>query len=341
MRDDTGPKTTLSDIAKATGLSSATVSMALRGSDRIPPQTRKRVERAAVRLGYVYDRGAATLRTGESNTIGVIIGDISNAFFGDLVYGVDRVLCDAGKISFLLNTREDVGRQDVLLTRLREQGVDGIILCPTPGTDAALIARFAGWRLPLVQMLRAVPGSVGDMVSVDYQSGVEAICEHLVRLGHRRIAFVGGNLDHSATAQRLRGFETALTRHGLDARLVVRCPPDRRSGRHAVGKLLGQEAPPSAALCFNDIVAFGVIAGLRARGIEPGADFAVTGFDDVDEATESWPPLTTVTTHPRLIGEEAGRLLLRRIADPDGPAERVILPTRLVIRQSCGGSTHH
>ncbi|MGP1396695.1 MAG: LacI family DNA-binding transcriptional regulator [Inquilinaceae bacterium] len=329
-------RVTYGHIAAEVGLSSAAVSMALRGNGRVSAETQKRVAEAATRLGYVYDRGAAKLRTGQSDAIGVVVGDISNAFFGELVAGVDEAIGDAGKISFLLNAREDAERQERLLKRLREQGVDGIILCPSPGTEEALLDQVADWGVPMVQMLRNVSKRRGDFVSADYQMGVEALCEHLIRLGHRRIAFVGGSLDHSATWQRLDGFRAALRRHGLDTDLIRRCPLTRRDGRHTLKALLAETSPPTAAVCYNDIVAFGVIAELQERGIKPGRDFAVTGFDNVEEAAESWPPLTTVATHARNIGLEAGKLLMRRLADPNMAQERVILPTRLVIRQSCG-----
>ncbi len=185
-------RVTLSQIAKRVGLSSAAVSMALRGHQRISAATRQRVLEEATRLGYVYDRGAAKLRTGQSDTVGIIISDIANGFFGELVAGVDQVIAETGMISFLFNTRDDVRRQESLLIRLREQGVDGMILCPAPGTDPALLERISAWGIPTVQMLRYISADQADYVSADYRTGVETLCEHLLALGHRRIAFLGG-----------------------------------------------------------------------------------------------------------------------------------------------------
>ena len=331
-------RVTLSQIAKEVGLSSAAVSMALRGHSRVSAETQQRVSEAAARLGYVYDRGAAKLRTGQSDTIGIVISDITNAFFGELVYGVDQVIGETGKISFLFNTRDDAKHQEKLLMRLREQGVDGMILCPAPGTDETLLETITDWGIPFVQMLRSVSDRKGDYVSADYETGMNALTEHLLRLGHERIAFIGGNLDHSATQQRMKGFHSALQRHGLEASSITRCETTRKAGRETIKALMETENPPTAAICFNDIIAFGVLSGLRELGIEPGRDFAVTGFDNVDEAGECWPPLTTAATNPSEIGKEAGRLLLRRIANPDAPTERVIIPTKIIIRQTCGGA---
>ncbi len=327
---------TLSRIAKEVGLSSAAVSMALRGHKRVSAETRQRVAEAAARLGYVYNRGAARLRTGQSHTVGIVIGDISNAFFGELVAGVDEIIDAAGKTSFLFNTRENQQRQQHLLTRLREQGVDGMIICPAPGTDESLFDEISRWGIPCVQMLRHVSGHHGDYVGADYRTGMDALCEHLIQLGHRRIAFIGGNLEHSATSQRIEGFHAALARHNLKPFSINRCELTRRAGKDVIKTLMKKSPPPSAAVCYSDIIAFGVIAGLRELGLNVGQDFSVTGFDNVDEAQESWPPLTTAASHARDIGMAAGRLLLRRIAEPDAPPERNVLPTDIIIRKTCG-----
>ncbi|WP_306259327.1 LacI family DNA-binding transcriptional regulator [Pararhizobium sp. IMCC21322] len=329
-------RVTLGDIAKDTNLSTAAVSMALRGGSGVSSSTREKVQNSADRLGYIYDRSAALLRTGLSNTIGIVVGTVSNNFFGKLVSGVDDVIGDVQKISFLLNTREDPDRQNDLLTRMREQSVDGLILCPAPGTSRHLLETMDKWNMPIVQVMRSVSETKGDFVSADYQSGIEALCAHLIRLGHTHIAFVGGALDHLATRQRIKGFQTALGRARLDAGRIVRETNDSRGGRSAIAELLVEDNPPTAIVCFNDHVAMGVMAGVRAAGLTPGRDIAVAGFDNIDVGAEAFPALTTVETHGLDIGREAGQLLLRRIADPKMPSERIIIPTRLIIRQSCG-----
>lgn len=326
----------LSDVAKDTNLSTAAVSMALRGSAGVSSATREKVKKSADRLGYIYDRSAALLRTGQSNTVGIVVGTVSNSFFGKLVSGVDEVIGDTQKISFLLNTREDPDRQNYLLNRMREQSVDGLILCPAPGTTRHLLETMEGWNIPVVQMMRSISKAKGDFVSADYQSGIEALCAHFIRLGHTRIAFVGGALEHSATRQRIKGFRIALERAKLSADCIVRATNNSQGGRSAVADLLSHEKPPTAIVCFNDHVALGVMAGVRAAGFVPGRDIAVAGFDNIDSGAEAYPALTTVETHAHRIGREAAHLLLRRIADPSMPAESIIMPTHLVIRQSCG-----
>lgn len=335
---DIGRRVTLGDIAGRLGISTAAVSMALRGGAGVSEATKQRVAAAASELGYVYDRGAALLRTGQSNTVGIVVGTLTNSFFGELVSGVDEVIGEARKISFLLNTREDPDRQKDLLIRMREQSVDGLILCPAPGTSNGLLKTMHGWGIPVIQMLRAISATKGDFVSADYQSGIETLCAHLIRLGHRRIAFLGGDLDHSATRQRIKGFTSALQRAQLPADAILRTSNTSRGGREGTLELLASNSPPTAIVCFNDRVALGAMAGIRSAGLRPGRDIAVTGFDNVDASAEAYPALTTVETHGRDIGREAGRLLLRRIADPKMPSERVVIPTRLIIRQSCGAA---
>jgi len=327
---------TLTEVARHAGVSRSTVSLVLRGSPLVAQQTRDRVQASIAELGYIYNRGAATLRAARTDVIGLLVCEINNPFYAELTAGVDDVLDEQGVVALIANTAEQPERQDRFLQRMREHNVDGVILCPAAGTQPDLLERLRRWRMPCVQALRFLAADDGDYAGVDYQFGMEMVTEHLIRLGHTRIAFVGGNLAHSATAARRAGFAAAMRRHGLPADLIVRCPLTRRAGAEAIGALLDRPDPPTATLCFNDLVALGVMLGLEMRGLKAGRDIAVTGFDDVPEAALSRPALTTVATSARQIGQEAARLLLRRLADPRGAMERVILPTRLVVRESCG-----
>jgi LacI family transcriptional regulator len=327
---------TLADVARLAGVSRATASLVLRDSPRITPATRSRVKQAVEALGYVYNRGAANLRAYRTKTVGLLVCDLANPFFAEMTVGVDAALDAAGYVAFVANTAESVERQDRFLTRMREQNVDGVVMCPVAGSSPSLVRRLVQWRMPCVQALRYVSAKEGDYAGSDYDLGLGQVTGHLIRLGHRRIAFVGGDKAHSATAERRAGFINAMKRHALSPDLMIKTPLTRRAGAQAIAALLDRRDPPTAAVCYNDIVAFGVMVGLQSRGLRPGVDFAVTGVDDITEAAMSYPPLTTVSTSPRQVGETAAQLLLRRIADPLGGPERIILPTRLVIRQSCG-----
>lgn len=329
-------RVTLQDVAAHAGVSRSTVSLVLRESPLVAAETRARVAQSMAALGYVYNRGAAMMRGGRTRTVGLLVCEITNPFFAELTAGVDHVMDGAGCATFLANTGESVDKQDRVLRRMREHAVDGVILCPAAGTPASLVQRMREWGMPCVQALRHVSSRDGDYAGSDYRLGMELMTEHLVRQGHGRIALVGGTLNHSAWADRRAGFAAALKRHGLPADIVLRIPLTRRAGMEAAAALLARPERPTAAIAFNDIVAIGLMLGLSDRGVQPGRDFAVAGFDDVPEAAMARPALTTVATQPFQIGSEAASLLLRRIADPHGAPERVIVPTRLIIRESCG-----
>jgi LacI family transcriptional regulator len=265
----------------------------------------------------------------------LLIPDFGNPFFSEFAAGVDQMLDAADLALFLADSNDSIEKQERFVTRMREHGADGVILCPAVGTTVEMMTRFKHWGFPLVQALRHA-SEEGDYAGADYEIGVDRAVEHLVRLGHKRIAFVGGEHAHSAHRDRRRGFIASMRRHGLATDLMIKAPLTRQAGIDGVRRLLDHDVPPTAAICFNDVVALGMILGLSDRGLEAGRHFAVIGFDDISEASLSRPPLTTVATMPHEIGQDAARLLLRRIADPHRPPEHVILSTRLVVRGSCG-----
>lgn len=329
-------RVTLKEIAEHSGLSPSTVSLVLRNSPLVADGTRRKVQASIDVLGYVYNRSAANLRGAASKAVGLLIGEITNPFYAELTAGVDAVLERADHIAFLGNTQESVERQGRFLARLREQNVDGVILCPAEGSTGATLKPILGWGMPCVQTLRYLQGVELDYVGADYRLGMQMAVEHLVRLGHRRIALVGGAMHHSAVRERRAGFRDAMERAGLAGDLIVPCPLTRRHGAEAVEDLMERADQPTGIIAYNDIVALGVMQGLERHGLRIGADVAVIGCDNIEEAALAEPGLTTVATNPRRIGEEAASLLLRRIENPRGARDRVIVPPCLVVRRSCG-----
>jgi LacI family transcriptional regulator len=163
---------------------------------------------------------------------------------------------------------------------------------------------------------------------------VELAVEHLIGLGHRRIAYIGAARRTSPTRERLAGFRRTLSKRKLEPGPIVRCPPTREDGARAIRELLRSDDPPTAAVCYNDVCAFGVVLGLIESGRRLPGDFGVIGFDNIADAALVRPALTTIAIDPHRIGEEMALLLLRRIADADGRPERVILPPRLIVRDT-------
>ncbi len=336
-RSESGRRVTLLDVAADAGVSRATVSLVLRDSPQIPEATRERVRRSMTRLRYVYNRGAASLRTERSQTVGVVVPDITNPYFAEMVSAIETALSPFGRIPFLGNSREDPSLQDRFIETLREHNVDGVFLCPARGTLPAALERFRQWQLPVVQISRFVPDVEVDYVGADNERGVRDAVEHLIGLGHQRIAFIGANPAMSTGREREAGWRQALTAAGLaaDPDLVIACPATRDDGMNAVLRLLGRPDPPTAAVCFNDILAFGVMLGLRYTDLEPGRDFSVVGCDGIAETALWRPALTTIAIPNQDIGATAANLLMRRVEAPDHPDERILMEPRLVIRSSC------
>lgn len=336
---------TLRDLAEHAGVSPATVSLVLRQSPLVATATRERVLKSVDTLGYVYNRGAASLRTQRTHTIGVAINDLTNPYFAGLTAAIERALTGLGRTVFLSNSEEDSERQARFMASMREYNADGVVICPAEGTDAAALARLSR-GLPCVQISRWVKGVDIDYAGNDNRRATYLATEHLISLGHRRIAMIGGTATTSTGIERRDGYRKALAAHGIarDDALDVICPATRDNGADAVVRLLEQAEPPTAAVCFNDVIAFGVMLGLRRLALEPGRDFAVVGCDDVAEAALWTPALTTIAIGFVAMGDAAAKLLLDRIAEPQAPRRRVVLQPRLVVRDSSGASVraaHH
>lgn len=333
-------RVTVVDIAKAAGVSKSTVSLVLQGSPLVNEGTRAKVAATMRDLGYVYNRGAASLRqaNGRSKIIGIVVNDLTNSFFAELAVGVDMVVQSAGFVQFLSNTGESIDRQREVIASMREHGISGLIVSPARATEAADFKPLVAAGIPVVVAVRNVPGNKVSSIVSDNRAGTYAAVEHLASLGHRRIAFLGGFPDTAVFDERLDGYREALSAAGLESplELVISSAPSRAGGVDAIGRALSIPDRPTAAVCFNDAVAFGVCDGLRARRMEPGRDFAVVGFDDVIEAKTAVPALTTISVDPQGMGRRAAQLLLKQINAGKADAESIVNSVRLVIRESCG-----
>ncbi|ASJ60855.1 substrate-binding domain-containing protein [Sinorhizobium meliloti] len=333
-------RVTVVDIARAAGVSKSTVSLVLQASPLVNESTRAKVNAVIRELGYVYNRSAANLRQARSKIIGIVVNDLTNSFFAELAVGVDEVVQTAGFVQFLANTSEKLDRQREVIASMREHGVSGLIISPARGTEAADLAPLVAAGIPVVLVVRDIPGAGVSSLSSDNHAGAVAAVRHLVERGHRRVAFLGGFADTAVFEARMRGYGDALREAGLEVSddLIIGSAPSRAGGVTAIEQAMMLKERPTAALCFNDAVAFGVCDGLRARRLEPGEDFAVIGFDDVIEAKTAVPALTTVSVDPQGMGERAAELLLKQINSGRVEPEAIVSPVRLAIRQSCGAA---
>ncbi|HSY85867.1 MAG TPA: LacI family DNA-binding transcriptional regulator [Verrucomicrobiae bacterium] len=330
---------TVVDIARHAGVSKSTVSFVLQGSPVVKAETRAKVLVAIEALGYVYNRGAANLRQARSTVVGMVINDLGNPFFADMAVGIERVFQSAGFVPFIANSGENPIRQSELLRLMREQGAAGLIICPAHGTTQRQIDELTSAGVPVVLAMRNIPGTRAASVVADSRRGAARATEHLLSLGHRRIAYIGGYGDMVAFAERCGGYRDALAAAGIEAdpALIVEGLPSRESGVAGIERLLAMAGPPTAALCFNDVVAFGVLDGLAARDLEAGRDFALVGFDDVREARHTHPPLTTVAVDSQALGERGAHQILRMIHGDSRPVD-FVGEVHLIIRASCGAA---
>lgn len=331
-------KATILDIAREAGVSKSTVSLVLQGSGLIRPETVGKVRKAIEEVGYVYNRGAANLRSARSNVIGMVINDLTNPFFAELAVGIERVFQGAGIVPFIANTAENPIRQEEVLKSLMEQGVAGLIVSPARGTSPDAFRRIEAAGIPVVFAMRRLPDSRIPAIVPDNHRGAFLATSHLIRKGHRRLSFMGGFTDMVVYHERLGGFLEACSLHGIDLAdvVVVEGETNRKGGMACLDKAMAMPLPPTAVLCFNDAVAFGVMLALRKRGLEPGADFAVVGFDDVVEAQHYVPALTSVTVDTTGLGERAAHVVLKMIQSETTRADDHIGAVNLVIRDSCG-----
>jgi len=331
---------TVTDIAEAIGVSRATVSLVLRGSPLVNVDTRAKVEAELRRQRYVYNRGAANLRRRTSSSVALVINDLSNPFFAEFASGVDEALGGKGFVTLLGSTGESPERQQAVLTTLMEHMPAGLILSPAEGSDAGQLRQVLGHANVLL-FNRELPGADWDFLTLDNQQGAYLATRHLIEQGHRRIAFYGGHAVSSSCHQRRTGYAQALVEAGMPVQpaWLIETSPSRLDAAARAGELFALDAVPTAAVCYNDSVALGLMLGLASRGVQPGRDFAVTGFDDISEASVASPPLTTLTVNPRERGRQAAELLLLRLDHPDAAPARTVAPVQLRVRESSGAMT--
>src|SRR6516162_5360534 len=332
-------RATIVDVARRAGVSKSTVSLVLGGSSLVAEATRERVTEAMAELGYIYHRGAATLRGAKSGVLGMVINDLSNPFYVELAIGIEQACQGAGFVPFLANSAEDPVRQQEVIRSMREHGAAGLVLAPAIDTSASDVKGLVV-GLPVVQVMRRLPGLKASLVAPENKEGARKATAHLIANGHRRIAFVGGMSSLLVRDERLSGYRAALEEAGVppDASLIIETLPNYSGGGAAAAQLINIPRPATAALCFNDVVAIGLIRALTEAGVKVGRDFSAIGFDDIEEAKHTLPALTSVAVNGRNLGSRAAQLLMRQLASGDFTPETVLCPATLVVRDSSGAA---
>ena len=322
-------------IAKRARVSTATVSRTLNQNGAVRPETAKRVWRAAEELNYFPNSHARALVSGRSRLLGLIVSDITNPFFPELVRQFESLALERQYDLILTSTDYQTERMTVCLRRMLERKVDGVALM-TSERDAGLIEELSRRGVPLVFMDVGQVGPRMSHVAMDYANGIRQAVDHVVQLGHRRIAFISGPLElHSARIRRDAFVERLLHRSiALDKKLVREGTHTAEGGQHAMEALLRMSRRPTAVVCSNDWTAIGALHAIDAAGLRVPEDVSVVGFDDTPIASYTRPPLTTVRMSAAEIGETACKALFNLIDDKAEAGALLQVPTALIVRAS-------
>lgn len=335
---------TIIDVARAAGVSKATVSLVLNSSPVITARTRDAVLRAMADLGYVYNRAAANLRSAQVGLVGLVINDLRNPFFTEFATAVQMALSAAGYATVLANTDEDPALQARTITAMIEHGVSGFIISPAYGDEAGTFGPLERAGIPALQVLRKVSPRTDlfPFAAPDYAEGGRLATGHLLACGARRVAFIGGVDGRAVTAERLSGYLEAIAAAGL-APTVIPGRPTRAFGRECArlfhpdatsGAAASPDAPPDAALCFNDLVALGLVSGLAGLGVAVGRDVRVVGFDDIEDCADSHPPLSSVHCGIDAFGRQMAATLTAWLNHGQRPPPETRTPVTLSLRAS-------
>lgn len=325
-------------VARRARVSTATVSRVINGTAFVAPETAERVRDAIDALNFYPDVNARTLGSGRSGMYGLIISDITNPYFPELVKAFEDIAIEHKQEVLISNTNYDPERMKTCVARMLQRKVDGVAIM-TSEIEEHLVNSFSRRQIPMVFMdtqLRA-PGT--SVVRVDYEAGVRAAMEHLFELQHRDIAFISGPLALSSARLRAEAFRNALQKHGLAGNPDWIQEGDHRveGGHHAMLRILNSgKRHPSAVLTSNDLTAIGAMGAIHEKGLRIPQEISVIGFDGIELSAYTQPALTTIAVPRTELAEKAFRSLLQQNDGSDGDAgsrDYVVQP-RLLIRGS-------
>jgi LacI family transcriptional regulator, galactose operon repressor len=335
---------TLDDVADAAGVSKSTASRVLSGSSRVSPKTRRAVLAAAERLGYRMNRIASGLRTRRSKLVGLVVTNLVNASFHAITSVVHRRLDELGYQVLLCITESDPARERRYLEALLDHRVDGLIIIGT-GENTDVVKGVEATGIPVVNLIRSPDGAPGDSVMAADREGAVLATRHLLELGHRRIAFIGGPASVDSGRERYAGFTQALAEHGRepDPALVLRGPYEVPFGDEAVTRLMngvngGPGPRPTALYSANHEATFGVLSALVQFGVQVPGELSLVCHEEAPFFAYWHPPITFVDNGAQDMGELAAEQLLRRIQQAEagggGEGRSLRVGAKLVVRRS-------
>lgn len=341
MQKSSENKTTIGDIARIANVSKSTVSHVLNNTKNVSSKTREKILKVIEETGYTPNLVAKALKKSETKTIGLIISDIQNQYFIDVIKAISDECIRNGYMVFLADSNDDAKRELEIAQSFCERCVDGVILSPTTNSERYVGQYFRERDIPIVYIDRMLDLN-GDWVGSENERSMQMLTEHLIGLGHKRIAFAAGLRCISTTEERLRGYENALKANGIpyDEALVIegesRSIPAEKHTREMIERMAGMDHCPTAIIAANNLMVLGVMKALIDLEIRVPEDMAVAAFDDCEWAALFRPRLTTVVQPCRDIGQKAAELLLERIRNKGGTPQRIYFQPQLVVRESCG-----
>ncbi|HTJ30929.1 MAG TPA: LacI family DNA-binding transcriptional regulator [Acidobacteriaceae bacterium] len=332
----------ISAVAKMAGVSTATVSRVINGTATVSPETAERVRKAVEALNFYPDINARALGSGRSGLYGLIISDITNPYFPELVKAFEDIAVEHGQDVLIANTDYDPKRMETCVVRMLQRKVDGVAIM-TSEMEERLVRSFSQRQIPTVFMDTGGGVNGASTVNVDYSAGVMEAMQHLFALGHSEIAFISGPMGLSSARAREEAFHAALREHAIKMRPGWEQEGDHRveGGHHAMKRILKSKSRPTAVLASNDLMAIGAMGAIHESGLDIPGDISVIGFDGIELSAYTSPALTTLHVPRRELAATAFRMLFRgreEIAvNGVGRREHVIQP-RLEIRQSTGAA---
>ena len=325
----------IAEIARRANVSTATVSRTLNQSGPVKAATARKVWRAVTALNYYPNSHARALVSGRSHLIGLIVSDITNPFFPELIRSFEKLAADHRYDLLVTSTDYETARMTACLRRMLERKVDGVAMM-TSEMDIGLIRELSRRGVPIVFMDVGQVGPKMSHVSIDYANGIQQAVDHLVALGHSRIAFISGPLDLHSARTRRQAFIDGMRRHHLkpDPQLIREGTHTAEGGEKAMAALLKLKRLPTAVAASNDWTAIGALHAIDRAGLRVPGDISLVGFDDIPLVSYTNPALTTVRTSASAVGATAFNALFALIGEerPEGAVYQV--PTRLVPRES-------
>jgi DNA-binding LacI/PurR family transcriptional regulator len=331
--------TDLKAVASLAGVSTATVSRVLNGDPVVKDETRLAVQKAIKTSGYRPNRVAQRLRSTTKNRklIGLLIPDIQNPFYVDVIRGIEEYAYAHDSAVLIGNFSQDEKKEKLYIDILRSESVDGFIVAPHHGTDQ-YVEELINEGHAVVCIDRGLTNMNVDVVKSDNEQGAFNATEHLIKIGHTRIAHITGDPAIPTTRERVAGYRAALEKYGLpaDESIIRGKASDFKSGVEIAAAILDLPQPPTAIFTGNNLLTLGALETILTRGLQVPGQVAIVGFDDVYWATSLNPPLTAVRQHGVEMGQRAIELLYQRIMDPDRVPANVVIKTQLMVRKSCG-----